>query len=106
MCIIYLIKTFHLVNKEINRSINFSSVSLKNHRADIVDFKGQILAKTLLRSVIGINPNLIINEKKLLLNLKIILPDLNLNIIKQKIKKKKFFWLSKKLDCIRRYVCI
>ena len=98
LCIIYLIQTFHLVNKEINRSINFSSVSLKNHRADIVDFKGQILAKTLLRSVIGINPNLIINEKKLLLNLKIILPDLNLNIIKQKIKKKKFFWLSKKLD--------
>ena len=48
LCIIYLIQTFHLINKEIKKSINFSSVSLNNHRADIVDFKGQILAKTLL----------------------------------------------------------
>ena len=71
---------------------------LKNYRADIIDSNGQILAKTLIKSVVGINPNLIIDEKKLLLNLKIIIPDLNLDTIKLKINKKKFFWLSKKYE--------
>ena len=98
LCFIYSIQIFHLINKEIKKSNNSTLNLSKNHRADIIDLNGQIIAKTILRSVVGIKPNLIIDEKKLLLNLKIILPDLNLESIKKKIKAKKFFWLSKKLD--------
>ena len=98
LCFIYSIQIFHLINKEIKRSSNSTLNLSKNHRADIIDLNGQIIAKTILRSVVGIKPNLIIDENKLLLNLKIILPDLNLESIKKKIKAKKFFWLSKKLD--------
>ncbi len=98
LCFIYSIQIFHLINKEIKKSNNSPLNLSKNHRADIIDLNDQIIAKTILRSVVGIKPNLIIDEKKLLLNLKIILPDLNLESIKKKIKAKKFFWLSKKLD--------
>ncbi len=98
LCFIYSIQIFHLIKKEIKKSNNSTLNLSKNHRADIIDLNGQIIAKTILRSVVGIKPNLIIDEKKLLLNLKIILPDLNLKSIKKKIKAKKFFWLSKKLD--------
>ena len=98
LCFVYSIQIFHLINKEIKKSNNSNLNLSKNHRADIIDLNGQIIAKTILRSVVGIKPNLIIDEKKLLLNLKIILPDLNLKSIKKKIKAKKFFWLSKKLD--------
>ena len=98
LCVIYSIQTFHLINKEIKKSSNSILTLSKNHRADIVDLNGQIIAKTILKSIVGIKPSLIIDEKKLLLNLKIILPDLNLESTKKKIKAKKFFWLSKKLD--------
>ena len=98
LCFIYSIQIFHLIKKEIKKSNNSTLNLSKNHRADIIDLNGQIIAKTILRSVVGIKPNLIIDENKLLLNLKIILPDLNLESIKKKIKAKKFFWLSKKLD--------
>ena len=73
-----------MINKEIKKSNNSTLNLSKNHRADIIDLNGQIIAKTILRSVVGIKPNLIIDENKLLLNLKIILPDLNLESIKKK----------------------
>ena len=45
---------------------------------------------------IGINPNLIIDKKKLLINLKIIFPNKNFEDISSKIEKDKFFYLEKK----------
>ena len=83
LCFIYSIQIFHLIKKEIKKSNNSTLNLSKNHRADIIDLYGQIIAKTILRSVVGIKPNLIIDENKLLLNLKIILPDLNLESIKK-----------------------
>ena len=91
LCFIYSIQIFHLIKKEIKKSNNSTLNLSKNHRADIIDLNGQIIAKTILRSVVGIKPNLIIDENKLLLNLKIILPDLNLESIKKKLKLKSFF---------------
>ena len=98
LCIIYLIQTFHLINKDVNKTNNFNSSLLENHRTDIIDVNGQILAKTVLSTAVGINPNLIINKKKLILKLKIILPNLNFEVVEEKINKRKFFWLSKKLN--------
>ena len=98
LCIIYLIQTFHLINKDVNKTNNFNSSLLENHRTDIIDVNGQILAKTVLSTAVGINPNLIINKKKLILKLKIILPNLNFEVVEEKINKRKFFWLNKKLN--------
>ena len=65
---ITLVEWPQLIKKEIKKSNNSTLNLSKNHRADIIDLNGQIIAKTLLRSVVGIKPNLIIDENKLLLN--------------------------------------
>ena len=69
-----------------------------NFRADIIDNNGNFLAKTVNTLTIGIKPNLIINEKKLLINLQLIFPNKDFNKIKKKIKKKKYFRLEKELS--------
>ena len=61
-----------------------------NFRADIIDNNGNFLAKTVNTLTIGIKPNLIINEKKLLINLQLIFPNKDFNKVKKKIKKKIF----------------
>ena len=58
-----------------------------------IDLKRNFLAKTVNTLTIGIKPNLIINEKKLLINLQLIFPNKDFNKIKKKIKKKKYFLL-------------
>ena len=70
----------------------------KNYRADILDNNGNFLAKTLPTTDIGINPNLIIDKKKLLINLRLIFSDKDFVIINKKIDKKKFFYLEKKIS--------
>tara|TARA_Y100000590_G_C15729133_1_gene1016351 strand:- start:1515 stop:3185 length:1671 start_codon:yes stop_codon:yes gene_type:complete len=98
ICVIYLTQTFHLINKNIKKNSDLNSLILKNHRSDIVDTNGQILAKTVLSTSVGINPNSIIDVKKLILKIKLVLPDLDSKVLEEKIKKKKFFWLRKKID--------
>ena len=49
----------------------------KDYRSGILDRNGVILAQTVNTTNIGINPNLAIDKKKLLLNLKIIFPEKN-----------------------------
>ena len=44
-------------------------------RSSIIDRDGEIIAKTIITNNVGINPNLVINKKKLLLNLKLIFSD-------------------------------
>ena len=67
----------------------------KDYRASIVDRNGNILAKTVNTINVGINPNLVIDKKKLLLNLKIIFPNKN---FEKKFIKKKFFYLEKQIS--------
>ena len=45
----------------------------------------------------GINPNLIIDEKRLLINLKLIFPNKDFSNIKNKIYKKKYFRIQREL---------
>ena len=52
----------------------------------------------MLTTNIGINPKLIIDKKKLLINLKIIFPTKNFEDISDKIEKGKFFYLEKKIS--------
>ena len=97
--IIYSIHLIHLGSRKIDTAIGkqFNSINF-NRRADIVDRNGTFLAKSVSSIDIGINPADIIDEKKLLLNLKLIFPKKDYEIVKAKIDKNKFFWFEKKIS--------
>ncbi len=98
--LIYAIHLLHLGSRKVNTESDNKILAQSNnlYRADIVDINGNYIAKTVGSIDIGISPNKIINEKKLLLNLKYIFPDKDYLEIKKKIKKGKFFYLEKKVS--------
>ncbi len=69
-----------------------------NFRSSILDRDGNILAKSVVTTNVGINPNLVIDKKKLLLNLKLIFPDKNYYSISKKLNGNKFFYFEKKIN--------
>ena len=69
-----------------------------DYRASIIDSTGNILAKTVITTNVGVNPNLVIDKKRLLINLKLIFPNKNFNIIKKKMDDKKFFYIEKQIQ--------
>ena len=85
---------------------SFSNIYNKKNflpnRIDIVDRNGEILARSVNAWAAGISPKLIKDEKKLLINLKIIFPNLNLKKLEEKIAKGKFFYISRKLNNLER----
>ena len=98
VCFIYSIKVFYLSSLSSKIKIEKLIPLKKNYRADILDNKGNFIVKTLTTTDIGINPNLIIDKKKFLINLKIIFPDKDFIKLKKKINGKKFFYLKKKIS--------
>ena len=96
--IIYSIHLMHLGSRKVKIEINNKQISNKLQRADIIDRNKRYLVKTVSSIDIGISPPKIINEKKLLLNLKFIFPNKNYFEIKKKIKKGKFFYFEKKIS--------
>ena len=86
ICLIYSIHLIHLGSRkdQINDINNIKQVSNKLYRADIIDRNQKYLVKTINSIDIGISPPKIINEKKLILNLKYIFPDKNYHEIKKK----------------------
>ena len=100
ICLIYSIHLIHLwsrnANIELNNNIN--STNNKLYRADIIDRNQRYLVKTINSIDIGISPSKIIDEKKLLINLKYIFPNKNYSEVKKKIKRGKFFYLEKKIS--------
>ena len=98
VCFIFSIKVVFLGS--LNSKLQKKEVeqTKTNFRADIIDNNGNFLAKTVNTLTIGIKPKLIINEKKLLINLQLIFPNKDFNKIKKKIKKKKYFRLEKELS--------
>ena len=97
VCLIYSIKVFYLgsLNSKILQKKIYASKT--NFRADILDRNGNFIAKTANTLTVGVRPNLIINEKKLLINLQLIFPDKDFSNIKKRIKKKKYFRIQKEL---------
>ena len=98
--IIYLIHLAHLGsrNSKIDETNNIKKVSNKLYRADIIDTNNKYLVKTINSIDIGISPSKIINEKKLLLNLKYLFPEKDIQKIKKRIDKGKFFYFEKKIS--------
>ena len=73
--VIFSSKAIHLGTKEIEeKKIRLDKT---DYRANIIDRFGNILAKTVMTTNVGINPNLAINKKNLLLKLKLIFPNKN-----------------------------
>jgi len=95
--IIYSIKVFYLGSLNSKIKIEKFSPIKKNYRADILDNNGDFIAKAVNRQIAGINPDLIIDEKKLLINLQILFPDEDFENVKERIKKKKYFRFKKNL---------
>ena len=98
ICSIYSIKAFYLGSLHSKQKIKNIEQDKTNSRADIIDQDGNFIAKTVNTLTVGINPNLIINEKKLLINLRLIFPYKDFKKVKKKIKKKKYFRLEKQLS--------
>ena len=95
---IYSFKAFYLGS--LNSKLQKTKIDhiKKNFRADIIDYNGNFIAKSVNTLTVGINPSLIIDEKKLLINLQLIFPSKNFSEVKKRIKKKKYFRLKKELS--------
>ena len=96
--IIFSIKAIYL--SSLTKSIKNKNLIESEFRSTIVDRNEDIIAKTIFTNNIGINPNLVIDKKKLLLNLKLIFPEktsIEFKKIEKNLNSKKFFYLKKKL---------
>ncbi len=97
--LIYSIHLAHLGSRKSDIKISTKSkINNSIKRANIVDINGTFLAKTVSSIDIGINPVEIINQKKLLINLRYIFPNKNYDLVESNIKKRKFFWFEKKIS--------
>ena len=98
--IIYCIHLIHLGSRKVNIASNTTTkyLSDKIYRADILDRNGNYLSKTVSSIDIGISPSKVINEKKLILNLKYIFPNKDYLNFQKKLKKGKFFYFEKKIS--------
>ena len=67
-------------------------------RSTILDRDGNIIAKSVITRNVGINPREVIDKQKLLINLRLILPEKNYNLISKKLDGKKFFYIQKKIN--------
>tara|TARA_Y100000590_G_scaffold299137_1_gene337312 strand:+ start:1183 stop:2880 length:1698 start_codon:yes stop_codon:yes gene_type:complete len=66
-------------------------------RADIIDRNGIILARSVDIYSAGVRPSLVQDKKKLLVNLKLIFPEIDANYIKRKLNSGNFFYIKKRL---------
>jgi len=66
-------------------------------RRDIVDRNGTIIARNIDIYSAGIRPTLVKDKKKLLINLRLVFPELEPNKIKLKLNNTKFFYIKKRL---------
>ena len=91
ICTIFTIKVFYLGSLNSKIKIENSGPIKTNYRADIVDNNGNFLVKTINTIDIGINPNLVIDKKRLLINLQLIFSKKNFDVIKKNLMEKNFF---------------
>ena len=91
--IIFTSKTIYLGFKKVNEIPVIKEK--EKYRASIMDRNGNIIAKTVRVTNLGINPNQLINKEKLLITLKLIFPDKN---FEKEINGKKFFYVKKKIS--------
>ncbi len=94
--IIFTSKTIYLGFKKTNQTQTVKEK--QKYRASIMDRNGNIIAKTVRVTNLGLNPNQLINKEKLLISLKLIFPDKN---FEREINGKKFFYVKKKISPLK-----
>ena len=67
-------------------------------RRDIVDRNGNLISRSIIMYNAAIKPNLVVDKKKLLLKLKLTLPEIDISSICSRMDDKKFFYIKKKLN--------
>ena len=78
----------------------FSKAINKNfikERADIIDRNGVILARSIDIYSAGVRSKLVKDKKKLLINLRLIFPEIDVNRLEKNLENKKFFYIKKRL---------
>tara|TARA_B100001027_G_scaffold213620_1_gene184562 strand:- start:2404 stop:4035 length:1632 start_codon:yes stop_codon:yes gene_type:complete len=90
---IFAFKIFYLGFKKINETQTIKEK--EKYRASIMDRNGNIIAKTVRVTNLGINPNQVINKEKLLISLRLIFPDKN---FEKEVSGEKFFYVKKKIS--------
>ena len=98
ICGVYSARVLYLGSLHSKIDINIAPLIKSNYRAYIIDKNGNFLVKTVNTIDVGIHPNLVIDKKKLLINLKLIFPNKNFAKIKKKLYGKKYFYLEKKIS--------
>ena len=86
-----------LMKKE-NYFVDQSLPSIFIKRQDILDRNNNLLAKNVKLFSAAIKPRSITDEAKLLINLKLIFPNLDIDSLKKKIKYGKYFYIKKRLN--------
>jgi len=98
LILIFSIKIIYL---SLSPDKNFFSENINQdfvkERRDIVDRNGIIIARNIGIYSAGIRPQLVKDKGKLLLNLRLIFPELETNKIKNKLNNNKFFYLKRRL---------
>ena len=86
--LIAIIFSSKVILLSLEKKIEIKKISKKeNFRASILDKDGNILAKSVPTTNVGINPNLVIDKEKLLITLKLLFPSKN---FRDKMYGKKF----------------
>ncbi len=92
--VIYSTRIIYLSSKTIEKK-NF--IPNQINRADITDRNGNYISKSVFTTNVGIDPKLVKNKKKLLIKLQYTFPKKDISKIKEKISKKSFFYIEKKV---------
>ena len=85
----------------LKKKISNKNIIISEFRSSIVDRNGDLIAKTIITNNVGIDPKLVIDKKKLLINLKLIFPEkkiIEFEKIEKNLNGKKFFYLKKKIN--------
>ena len=100
LILIFCIKIIYLSLSQESNFYNINKVKkFEKSRRDIVDRHGTVLATNVTLYDVGVRPKLLKkNEKKnLIIKLGILFPEIDLEKIKNKLNKKDFFWIGKRL---------
>jgi len=96
-----LIFSIKIIYISLSSDKNFFSENINKdfvkERRDIVDRNGILIARNIDIYSAGIRPQLTKDKEKLLLNLRLIFPELESNEIKNKLDNNKFFYLKRRL---------
>ena len=106
LVLIFGIKIFYLSlssDKNFYSEISQKKEFVKNRR-DIVDRNGSILATNVNLYDVGIRPQLLNKKEKknLLIKLSLLMPELNVKKIQEKLNKNEFFWLERRVSPIEK----